>query len=435
MTHSLPTIEQQNWKQLASVQVGGAVCLPLLLVGYELAKQGNPVSMLLSVFLGNFFLFGLALIAGYMSTKRNLTTVEHASLYFGLNGKPFFALTLSLSMLGWFAIQAQCMGGDLFHFVQQFHENSITHIDAWKISLSFVFAAFMIIGAFWGLQFFTWMSHVCVPLLLGTIGYAVYKIGALSWIVELNLHDIHLHLWDGKGVSLVMASSMAATIDLPSFYRHADSRKAPVAASIVNYLLIMPLIQIAGMCLYYGSQASSMSEALAAQSSLGWKVWVLCFMLLAGWTTNNINLYSAALSLKSLHKKLTFYSSMGIAGILGSTLVFIPLLEKFSLALDLMGIFVVAMGGAMFMAYLFENHIQVNQFCVWIAWCLGIGAGLSTFIIPEWGSGAPVLDAGVVAMLALCVFQLLNMCFKANQQALNRQACDEIINIQKEFIS
>src|ERR1700722_3806733 len=107
------TIEKQNWRQLASVQVGGAICLPLLLVGYELAKQGHPLNMLFSILWGNLLLFALALIAGCMSTKRNLTTVEHASFYFGPKGITFFALTLASSMLGWFAIQTQCMGGDL----------------------------------------------------------------------------------------------------------------------------------------------------------------------------------------------------------------------------------------------------------------------------------------------------------------------------------
>jgi purine-cytosine permease-like protein len=419
MTQPSATIEQQNWKQLASVQVGGAICLPLLLVGYELAKHGNPMSMLFSILWGNLLLFALALIAGFMSTKRNLTTVEHASLYFGPKGRLFFALTLSSSMLGWFAIQTQCMGGDLYHFVQQFQENSVSHAESWKTALSFVLAALMIAGAFWGLQFFTWMSHICIPLLLATIGYAVYQAGALSWIRELSFDQISASLWNGKGLSLVLASSMAATIDLPTFYRHADNRNAPIIASIANYLIAMPLIQIAGMCLYYGTQASTISEALATQSSLPWKAWIVCFMLLAGWTTNNINLYSATLSFKSLYKGMSFSTAMGLVGVVGCFLVFIPVLEQFALALDLMGIFVVAMGGVMFIAYLLEGYaIEIKSPFVWMAWFAGIGAGLSALVGPYWGSGAPVLDAGLAAMLALPLLQLLDTFFRYSQQAL-----------------
>lgn len=417
MTNS--TIEQQNWRQLASVQVGGAICLPLLLVGYELAKQGNPISILFSIFWGNVLLFALALIAGSMSTKRNLTTVEHASLYFGPKGRLFFALTLSSSMLGWFAIQTQCMGSDLYHFIQKFQENGGSHVESWKMMLSFVLAALMIAGAFWGLQFFTWMSHICIPSLLATIGYAVYQLGALAWIGELSFDQGSASLWNGKGISLVLASSMAATVDLPTFYRHADSRNAPIIASIANYLIAMPLIQIAGMCLYYGTQAPTISEALATQSSLPWKAWVLCFMLLAGWTTNNINLYSAALSFRSLYKEMRFSTAMGLVGVAGSLLVFIPVLEQFALVLDFMGIFVVAMGGVMFMAYLLEGYaIEIKSPFVWLAWFAGISAGLSVLIWPHWGSGAPVLDAGLIAMLALLLIQLFDALFRHTQQAL-----------------
>lgn len=419
MAQPLATIEKQNWKQLASVQVGGAICLPLLLVGYELAKQGTPTSILLSVFWGNLLLFMLALIAGFMSTKRNLTTVEHASFYFGPKGRLFFALILSSSMLGWFAIQTQCMGGDLYYFIQQFQENVGTYTESWKTTLSFVLAALMIVGAFWGLQFFTWMSHICIPLMLATIGYAIYHTGALSWIREISFDGIAANVWNGKGVSLVLASSMAATIDLPTFYRHADNQHAPVIASITNYLIAMPLVQIGGMCLYYGTQAPTISEALATQSSLPWKAWVLCFMLLAGWTTNNLNLYSAALSFKSLYKNMRFSTAMGIIGMAGCFLVFIPVLEKFTLALDLMGIFVVAMGGVMFVAYLLEEYaIKIKFYFIWIAWFAGIFAGLNALIWPSWGSGAPVLDAGLIAMLTLFLIQLLDNFFKNKQQAL-----------------
>ncbi len=420
--NQLSTIEKQNWRQLASVQVGGAICLPLLLVGYELAKQGHPLSMLFSILWGNLLLFALALIAGFMSAKRNLTTAEYASFYFGSTGRAFFALTLASSMLGWFAIQTQCMGTDVFHLMQYLQGAESLNHESWKHLLSFMLAALMIAGAFWGLHFLTWMSNVCIPLLVFTIGYSVYQLGDVSWAELSAMPSWSNILWDGKGVSLVLASSMAATIDLPTFYRHANSRKATIGASVANYLIAMPLVQLAGMWLYYGTQASTISEALAAQPSLSWKIWVVCFMLLAGWTTNNVNLYSAALSLKSLSKGLSFPGAMGLAGIAGCLLVFIPVLEQFALVLDLMGIFVVAMGGVMFMAYVLECYgLAAKPLFIWLSWGLGIGIGLSAFIWPQWGSGAPVLDAGLVAMMTLPVIQLLESFFKPVQHTLREE--------------
>lgn len=397
-------LQRQNWRQLASVQVGGAICLPLLLVGYELAKYQDPASTVWSIVWGNLFLFGLALVAGFLSLKRETTTAEHAFFYFGRYGKGFFGLTLALSMLGWFAIQAQCMGTDLYQLVNQIDPHFSTSSQEWILIFSLSLAALIIMGAFWGLTFLTRMADLCVPLLVLTIGYAVYLVDQVSLIEQMFKTPVSW--WDGKGVSLVFASSIAATIDLPSFYRHANHPKAVVWASVSTYLVAMPLVQLAGVCLYHGTHAATIGEALSYSAAFGWKVWVVVFMLIAGWTTNNVNLYSASLSLRSLSKKLSFNTAMGIAGLIGMGLITIPLLESFASVLDLMGIFVVAMGGVILTAYLLEaGGYAVNPILSWLAWLVGMVVGLSSWLDPLSiaGSGAPVLDAGLVSAFILII--------------------------------
>ncbi len=397
-------LQRQNWRQLASVQVGGAICLPLLLVGYELAKYQDPASTVWSIVWGNLFLFGLALVAGFLSLKRETTTAEHAFFYFGRYGKGFFGLTLALSMLGWFAIQAQCMGTDLYQLVNQIDPHFSTNSQEWILIFSLSLAALIIMGAFWGLTFLTRMADLCVPLLVLTIGYAVYLVDQVSLIEQMFKTPVNW--WDGKGVSLVFASSIAATIDLPSFYRHANHPKAVVWASVSTYLVAMPLVQLAGVCLYHGTHAATIGEALSYSAAFEWKVWVVVFMLIAGWTTNNVNLYSASLSLRSLSKKLSFSTAMGIAGLMGMGLITIPLLESFASVLDLMGIFVVAMGGVILTAYLLEaGGYAVNPILSWLAWLVGMVVGLSSWLdlLSIAGSGAPVLDAGLISAFILII--------------------------------
>ncbi|CUI15674.1 Conserved putative membrane protein [Candidatus Protochlamydia naegleriophila] len=420
-------LQRQNWRQLASVQVGGAICLPLLLVGYELAKYQDPASTVWSIVWGNLFLFGLALVAGFLSLKRETTTVEHAFFYFGSYGRVFFGITLALSMLGWFAIQAQCMGTDLYQLVKQLDPHFSANSQEWILIFSLILACLIIMGAFWGLTFLTRMADLCVPLLVFTIGYAVYLVDQTPLIEQMV--KIPANWWDGKGVSLVFASSIAATIDLPSFYRHASHPKAVVWASISTYLVAMPLVQLAGVFLYHGTHAATIGEALSYSAAFGWKVWVVLFMLIAGWTTNNVNLYSALLSLRSLSKKLSFSTAMGIAGLIGLGLITIPLLESFASVLDLMGIFVVAMGGIILTAYLLESSgYAANPALSWLAWLAGIVVGLRSWLDPLSlaGSGAPVLDAGLVAAFTLIVSYFLQRLVQRikNQFFLEERSCE-----------
>lgn len=399
------TLQKQNWFQLASVQVGGAICLPLLLVGFELAKLGHPITMAFSIVCGNLLLFGLALIAGCMSMKRPLVTAEHAAHYFGPQAKTFFGLTLSFCMLAWFAIQTQSMGKDLSSFLEPIQKDSIFMDKLVYLSI----ALLIISGGLLGLNFITWMANLCIPLMLFTIGYAVYSAGSFDIAGILSAP-----WWSGTGVSLVLASSMAATIDLPTFYRHAKNQKAHLWASAANFLVATPLVQLAGMCLYYGTQSSSMTQSLAFESHPYWKAWSVFFMLLAGWTTNNLNLYSATLSLKSLFKQMSFKKAMIMAGAIAMLLVMTPALEKFSFMLELMGILAISMGSLVFTTFVLECcDLYIKPLCMWIACCAGILAGLHELIWPSAGTGAPVLDACLVSIAVMVILQLGNNLIKS----------------------
>src|SRR5262245_51082545 len=104
---------KQGWMELSSIQLGGAICLPVILIGHELARQAGLYGAILAILLGNALLFGLSLLSSWMSSDCNKTTAEHAEYYFGTVGKYFFGLVIMASMAAWFAIQTQVVSCDL----------------------------------------------------------------------------------------------------------------------------------------------------------------------------------------------------------------------------------------------------------------------------------------------------------------------------------
>src|SRR5690348_15044531 len=69
-------VKKQSWWQLLSIQVGGTLCFPIILVGALLCQHYGWLAALCAVVCGNIFL----LIGGYflasLSTFRPQTTVE-----------------------------------------------------------------------------------------------------------------------------------------------------------------------------------------------------------------------------------------------------------------------------------------------------------------------------------------------------------------------
>lgn len=385
---------RQNWLQLASIQIGGAISLPLLFVGYEIAKFCHPLTAFISILMGNLLLFGISLISGWISISRRRVTVQYATIYFGKLGRVFFGLVFALTMLVWFAVQSQSVGRSVYYLVDRFQSTRLQDSSFWQFLFSFLVAAAVIAGSFFGVKMLTRIALFCIPIMAISVGYFIIQAGTFSSTVPL------FTVWSGQAVSLVLAVSIAGVIDLPTFYRHAHKFSETCVASFLTYLITVPIIEYLGACLYYSFSVSSIQDALVAISASSWKYWTLLFIILTGWTTNNLNLYSASYGLKVFNKKFSFSQAVGVAGLIGVLLIAVPMLDQFSSLINLMGVFVISMGSIILTAFVFEEFgVQPNFKLSWIAWIAGSGMGLLEITLGQFGTGAIILDAGLTAAL------------------------------------
>src|SRR5690349_1992765 len=98
-----------NWKQLTSIEVGGAICLPVIMVGHKLCATYGWQAALLGIIVGNLILLSMACITVFMSAQHRASTPENAKKYFGEQGTKLFALLLLIAKTSWFAIQLNMM--------------------------------------------------------------------------------------------------------------------------------------------------------------------------------------------------------------------------------------------------------------------------------------------------------------------------------------
>ena len=94
-----------NWRQYAAIFVGGSLCLPILMIGYQLCKQYGPLAAAAAIGIGNIFLFLLSIIMINITMVCRQTTLGVARQVFGRWGVPVFGCVMVGVMLGWFAIQ------------------------------------------------------------------------------------------------------------------------------------------------------------------------------------------------------------------------------------------------------------------------------------------------------------------------------------------
>ncbi|MFQ5729271.1 MAG: cytosine permease [Waddliaceae bacterium] len=382
---------RQNWQQLAVVQIGGAICLPIFVVGHALAKTYGLHSAILAILVGNLMLLVLGCVVAWASASYRQSTAELAVDLFGTKGKGFFSAALVLSMVGWFAIQLNIMTLSL---------QTIIGRDL-ALSGNVCLGILITLAGIKGMRGLTTLANISMPILLLTIAYAIYNASHTPVVVKQS------QAFTCAGISLALATAIGAVIDLPTFFRIAKSPKDGIIAIIVLFGFVLPLIEAVGVYLYVHSQGENILEVLASPSSPKlWKLWILGFLLLAGWTTNNANLYSASVSMKTLLPRLTDTARILSVGAVGTLLSCLNFLDNMAAVLDVIGIILASMGAVMI--GLFLSKKGSSQPVNFIVWNIGlIGGFLSLY---GYGlTGIPVLDAFLVAIMSTGAILLLNL--------------------------
>jgi purine-cytosine permease-like protein len=236
------------------------------------------------------------------------------------------------------------------------------------------------------------MANFFTPLLLLFIGYALYS---TSLPKEWGKQE---YAFQWQSLTLVIATNIAAVIDLPNFFRYARTQKDGVVSTIILFAIPTPLIEGIGVYLAYSLPNLSLMDALQSQNGL-LGLWSALFLLLGGWITNNANLFSATVSSEKLlphiaEKKRTF-----ILGAIGTIFTCLHPSEYLEAVVNAMGIAVSSMGGVIIPASFLSISAKKGLLSYPICWTCGAIVGYFTLFTGFSLSGIALLDAFITAGL------------------------------------
>jgi purine-cytosine permease-like protein len=391
-------LDRQNWWQLSAVQIGGAICLPVIVIGQTLYQTYGFESSIAAVIVGNAVLLLLSIVAVWISYDKKKTTVDTAADFFDKRGTRLFALAMTFSLVCWFAIQTDMMAlgvVDLFG------------LDGWgsggKIMINAVLGAIMTLACLYGVKGFRLLANISMPLFLFTLAYAFFTVEPIA---PTHAYDFSL-----GGSSLIIAISVAIVMDFPTYFRFARKKRDGIISIFLIFACALPFLQILGIYLAQGVTEGSILDTLKRSEIPLWNIWIALFLILAGWTTNNLNLYSAAMSIQSIYKNVSEKSLTLLLGLVGTVLSLFDLLAHLEAVLDLMGILVVSMGSVIIFRYAIVQMIgQGNRPCYHplniYAWAIGIGFGLLS--LTDYSLTAiPLVDAIIGTALGTLFTPLL----------------------------
>jgi purine-cytosine permease-like protein len=244
----------------------------------------------------------------------------------------------------------------------------------WRLFFNMSLGTVITFAALRGIKGIGFLADLSLPFLFLTLGYAAFTVEDTK---NLTLSNISFSY---AGASLVIALAIAFVIDMPTFYRFAKTSKDGLISISLIFILVLPVLEIIGVYLASGSNGGNILEVLKRENETFWNLWVAFFIILAGWTTNNVNLYSAAICLQSLKKNFSEKKATLCMGGAGTLLSCFDLLTHLEFVLDIIGIFIASMGAVILMRYLMMEYfglslsLKDHPRCL-MAWVLGIAVG------------------------------------------------------------
>lgn len=338
--------ERQSWISIALVWIGCLICVPSLMVG-GMIGSGLPLGKcVIAIVIGYGIIIAYMSFIGMQGCDTGLPTAAMASGALGEKGSRYIiSIILAIACIGWFGIQAGVCGTS---FASMMEHITGKPIPVWASSL--IWGLIMVLSACFRFAGLKWLNKIAVPLLLIVCAYTLISCLMNGGMEALRAHEPTQPMSMVTAISTTVATFALAGAISSDYCRFAKSRKDVVKSSVIGVLPAGLVMLLVGAILSIAVGTYDISVVL---STAGLPIIGLIALILATWTTNVANAYSGGLALANLLGQDEEKSRLttGIAGIVGTVLAVVGILNSLQGFLSLLSAFVPALVGTLIADY------------------------------------------------------------------------------------
>lgn len=368
----VPDDMKRGWVSMFCVLVAIGVDLSSVILGAELANSMPLDKAIMSVVVGSFLSAILYTICSLVGSSTGLSTSMITRQVFGEVGSNIFSLAIGISLLGWFGVQVGFFAENAKLLLGNFNMN----IDVRVISL--IGGLLMMSTVIYGYNAMEKLSVYSVPLLLGLMFFTIYLGFSKNGVptIEANMEST---MTFAQGVSLAVSIIIVGAIISPDISRWAVDKKNCALSSFWGILFGNSFMIIVSIILV---KCMGTSEIMTIFITLGISIPGMIVLTLAQWTTNTSNIYSSALSIATIFKKIPQKKLTIVLGVVATLLAVFGIYEGFIGFLNILGIVVAPVGGIYTAEYYIvkkeisnsKENIEAKQVVMRsiVAWIIGI---------------------------------------------------------------
>lgn len=390
--------ERQSWGSITMVWIGAMICVPALMIGGMIGSGLTLGASALAIIIGYALICAFMSFIGMASCDTGLPTSVLASCALGEKGAKYIISTiLAISCVGWFGIQATVCGAS---FSAMFGDMAGISIPVWLSST--VWGIIMLLTACFRFTGLKWLNKIAVPLLGIVLVYTLIYTLSHGGSETLSGYVPAAPMSFVAGIGATVGSFVVAAAISGDYCRFAKNRKDVIKSSVLGVLPAGLLVLMIGAILAICTGTYDISAVL---SSSGLPLVGLIALILATWTTNVSNAYSGGLSLSVLlgmdEKKSQVTTA--IAGIVGTVLAVVGIMNSLSGFLSLLSAIVPALIGTLIADYWIIGKGDIDNFKIRDGF---YAPGLISFIL---GAFVACMTGGTFATIPFLAF--LNLPF------------------------
>lgn len=303
--------EKMTAKKSVPLWFGAAVSISEILTGLSFAPLGL-LRGLLAIVLGHLIGGALLYLAGRIGALSKRSAMDTVGISYGRLGALFFALLNVLQLVGWTAVMIDS-GASVADAL----------LPIGKISFCLIIGALILLWVLLGIRSLGKINTVVMAALFGLTVFLAFSVfrGDMSPI-------------SGEGISFGAALELSIAMPLSwlplisDYTKDSDKGRLVPFVSSLSYTLVSIFMYVIGMGLaLYGG-----GDLIAALRSLGFAGVGLSIILLSTVTTTFLDVYSAAVSLETVARRIPTRIAGVAVTLLGTVLaLFAPVsrLESF----------------------------------------------------------------------------------------------------------
>ncbi|MDH6024860.1 cytosine permease [Vibrio splendidus] len=335
----VPEKAKRSWWVISLIWLAIGIDISGLFLGSILSSGIGFEDALLATFIGSGLLAIIAMLCANIGFQAGVSTPLVSSAVFGRNGGKILGFINGISLVGWFAFQA-----DFFAFIM------VDALAKYDIIISHLTAliggsVLMMMTAIYGVRALGKLSTYSVPLMVTLITIGLFMAADYQGGAAPSIED---PLTLGQAISFVMSIWILAAVAAPDIARYAKTRRDAILGAGIGFLVGNSAIILIALIL---TKMTGTDDLVEVFFTLGLGMAAIIVLVFAQWTTNSSNLTSGGLCMSMVLPKIPRPVLVVIMTIVGIGIAQLGMVNKFTDFLMLLSVTIAPAAGVYIVQY------------------------------------------------------------------------------------